>query len=196
MNIWVHLTSMNQNNWKSGASCERTPVAFKACAVVLSEGARRRSLAEASRRKYTGKYINWILWLKEKACWQVVKVYWKTRKSCREIKFFLKLIIINWQCTVPPQIDSTHARSYKTYLTHNSFSAAYYSTSVVLHEAVMYDTGNRSNTRRFCTAPNSTQTDSTRPRFNTTCFYTLLFLHKAGPAPPFPVSAHEHISGM
>ena len=30
-------------------------------------------------------------------------------------------------------------------------SRAHYSTSVVLHEAVMYDTGNRSNTRRFCT---------------------------------------------
>ena len=49
-------------------------------------------------------------------------------------------------------------------------SRAYYATSVVLREAVMYDTGNRSNTRRYCTAPNSPQTDFTRPRFNTTRF--------------------------
>ena len=88
--------------------------------------------------------------------------------------------------------------------------------NVVLHEAVMYDTGNRSNTRRFCTCfntargataqppiyhrpishvPNSTQPVSTHKFFNTTRFYTSVFLHKAGPAPPFPVSAHEYISG-
>ena len=70
---------------------------------------------------------------------------------------------------------------------------AYYSTSVVLHEAVIYDTSNRSNMRRFYTAPNSTQTDSTRPRFNTNGFYTSVFLHIAGPAPRFPVSAHEYL---
>ena len=50
---------------------------FKACAVVLSGRAKRRSWAQASRRRYMGKYINWILWLKEKACWQEDKVYWK-----------------------------------------------------------------------------------------------------------------------
>ena len=93
---------------------------------------------------------------------------------------------------------------------------AYYSTSVVLHEAAMYNTGNRSNTRRFCTCfdtarddsaqppihhkpiphvSDSTQPVSTRQFFNTTRFYTSVFLHKAGPASPFPVSAHEYISG-
>ena len=100
---------------------------------------------------------------------------------------------------------------------HTIVSArAYCSTSVVLHEAVMYDTGNRSNTRRFCTCfdiarddsaqppihhkpiphvPDSTQFVSTHQFFNTTRFYTSVFLHKAGPAPPFPVAAHEYISG-
>ena len=93
---------------------------------------------------------------------------------------------------------------------------AYYSTSVVLHEAAMYDTGNRSNTRRFCTCfdtarddsaqrpihhkpiphvPDLTQPVSTHQFFNTTRFYTSDFLHKAGPAPPFPVSTHECTSG-
>ena len=94
-------------------------------------------------------------------------------------------------------------------------SRAYYSTSVVLHEAIMYDTGNRSNTaflhmirystRRYCTGPvhhkpithvpDSTQPVSTHQFFDTTRFYTSVFLHKSGPAPPFPVSAHKHISG-
>ena len=80
----------------------------------------------------------------------------------------------------------------------------------------MYDTGNRSNTRRFCACfdtacndsaqppiyhkpiphvPDSRQPVSTHHFFNTTHFYTSVFLHKAGPAPPFPVSAHEYISG-
>ena len=77
-------------------------------------------------------------------------------------------------------------------------SRAYYSTSVILHEAVMYDTGNRSKTRRFCTCfdtarggtaqppihhkpishvPDSTQPVSTHQFFNTTRFYTSVFQH-------------------
>ena len=40
---------------------------------------------------------------------------------------------------------------------------AYYFTSVVLHEAAMYDTGNRSNTRRFCTCFDTARDDSAQP---------------------------------
>ena len=54
--------SINQNNWKSGAFGERTRAAFEACAVVLSGREKGRSWAQASRRRYMGKYINWILW--------------------------------------------------------------------------------------------------------------------------------------
>ena len=53
----VHLMSMNQNNWKSGASCERTRAAFDACAEVLSGVARRKLWAQASKMKYMRKYI-------------------------------------------------------------------------------------------------------------------------------------------
>ena len=95
---------------------------------------------------------------------------------------------------------------------------AYYSTSVVLHEAAMYDPGNRSNTRRFCTCfdtarddsaqppihhkpiphvPDSTQPVSTHQFFDTTRFYTSVFQHN-----PFlhisfstqPVSTHQFFS--
>ena len=91
-----------------------------------------------------------------------------------------------------------------------------YSTSVVLQKAAIYDADNRSNMRRFCTCfgtacddsaqppihhkpiphvLDSTQPVSTHQFFNTTRFYTSVFLHKAGPAPPFSVFAHEYISG-
>ena len=52
-------------------------------------------------------FMYWILWLKEKACWQVDKVYWKTRRSCREmVFFFLNLITINSTDRVRIIIDS------------------------------------------------------------------------------------------
>ena len=76
-------------------------------AVVLSGGARRRSWAQAPRRKYIGKYIKWTLWMKEKTCWQVDKMYWQTRRTCRDMMFFiLKLIRINWTDRVRIIIDS------------------------------------------------------------------------------------------
>ena len=51
--------------------------------------------------------INWILWLKEKACWQINKVYWKTRRLCREMMFFFfKLIMIHFTDRVQIIIDS------------------------------------------------------------------------------------------
>ena len=40
---------------------------------------------------------------------------------------------------------------------------AYYSTSVVPHEAAMYDSGRRSNTRRFCTCFDTARHDSAQP---------------------------------
>ena len=66
-------------------------------------------------RKYMGKNIYWILWLKEKACWQVETLYWQTRRSCRKMMFFfLKLITINSTDGVPIIIDlSSH--SYTVY---------------------------------------------------------------------------------
>ena len=111
-----------------------------------------------------------------------------------------------WQPTVPPQTDSTHGRSYTTYSTHNSSSTGLllykrgpirschvWHRQTIQHEAFLHML--RYSTRRYCTALNSPQTDFTRPRFNTTRFYISVFLHKAGPAPPFPVSAHEYTSG-
>ena len=80
---WVHVLSMNQNNWKSDAFCKPTRAAFEACA-------KRRSWAQTSKR-YMGKYINWILWLKEKACLHVDKVYWKQGDHVEMCFFFL-----NW----------------------------------------------------------------------------------------------------
>ena len=110
------------------------------------------------------------------------------------------------QRTVPPQTDSTHARSYTTYSTHNSSftglllhnrgptrSCYVWHRQSIQHVAFLHML--RYSTRPYCTAPNSPQTDSTRPWFNTTCFYTSVFLHKAGPVPPFPVFANEYISG-
>ena len=115
-------------------------------------------------------------------------------------------IIYKRQPTVPPQTDSTQARSYTTYSRHKSFF-----TGVLLHKRgptrscyvwhrqpiqhTVFLHMLRYCTRQYYTAPNSPQTDSTRPRFNTTRFYTSVVLHKAGPAPPFPVSTHEYISG-
>ena len=109
------------------------------------------------------------------------------------------------QPTVPPQTDSTHARSYTTYSTHNSSftglllhkrgptrSCIVWHRQPIQHAAFLHML--RYSTRRYCTAPNSPQTDFSPPRFNTTRFYTSVFLHEAGPAPPFPVSADEYIS--
>ena len=64
---------------------------------------------------------------------------------------------------------------------------AYYSTSVVLHEAAMYDTGNRSNMRRFCTCFDTACDDSAQPRIH----------HKPIPHVPDstqPVSTHQFFS--
>ena len=51
----------------------------------------------------------------------------------------------------------------------------------IQHAAILHTL--RYSTRRFCTVPNTTRTDSTRPQFNTTRFYTSLFLYHHGPAP-------------
>ena len=104
---------MNPNNWKSGASCERTCAAFEACAVLFSGSAKRKSWAQATRRRYMGKYINWILWLKEKACWQVNKVYWKQGDHVEMCSFF-KLMTINSTDRVRMIVD-TSSHSYKVY---------------------------------------------------------------------------------
>ena len=110
------------------------------------------------------------------------------------------------QPTIPPETDSTHARFYTTYSTHNSSSTGLllhkrgpirscyvWHRQPIQHEAFLHML--RYSTRRFRTAPNSPQTDSTHPRFNTVRFYTSVFLHKADPALPLTVSAHEYISG-
>ena len=76
-------------------------------------------------------------------------------------------------------------------------SRAYYATSVVLHEAVIYDTCNRSNTWRFCTCfdtargdtaqppihhkPISHVPDSTQPVSTHRFFSTKLVLHHRSP---------------
>ena len=65
--------------------------------------------------------------------------------------------------------------------------SAYYSTSVVLHEAAMYDTSNQSNTRRFCTCFDTARDDSAQPRIH----------HKPIPHVPDstqPVSTHQFFS--
>ena len=66
-------------------------------------------------------------------------------------------------------------------------SRAYDSTSVVLHKAVMYDTGNRSNTRRFCTCFDTARDDSAQRPIH----------HKPIPRVPDstqPVSTHQFFS--
>ena len=76
-------------------------------------------------------------------------------------------------------------------------SQAYYSTSVVLHEAVIYDTGNRSNTRRFCTcfdqhAAILHSPQSTTNRLNTSPIQHKRFLHISFSTQP--VFTHQFFS--
>ena len=52
----------------------------------------------------------------------------------------------------------------------------------------------QNGTRRFWAAANPTQPDSTRPRFNTTRFYTSPFLHNAAPAQHCFSFLHTNIS--
>ena len=78
----------------------------------------------------------------------------------------------NRQPTVPPQTDSTHARPYTTYSTHNSSSMglllhkrgptrSYYVWHRQPNQHAAFLHPLRYSTRQFCTASNSTQTDST-----------------------------------
>ena len=70
-----------------------------------------------------------------------------------------------------------------------------YSTSVVLHEA-MYNDGNRSNMRQFCTRFDTARRDSAQASVQITRFHTFPIQHNnPGPAPSFPVSTHDNTSG-
>ena len=78
------------------------------------------------------------------------------------------------QPTVPPQTDS-NIRS----VLRNLF--------IFVHEAAMYDTGNRSNARRFCTCFDTARDDSAQPPIH----------HKPIPRVPDstqPVSTHQFFS--
>ena len=71
-------------------------------------------------------------------------------------------------------------------------SWAYYSTSVVLHKAAIYDTGNRSNTRRFCTCFDTARDDSAQPPIHHKPIQHNPFLHINFSTQP--VSTHQFFS--
>ena len=76
-------------------------------------------------------------------------------------------------------------------------SRAYYSTIVVLHEAVMYDTGNRSNTRRFCTCFDQHAAILHSPQFTINRLHTSPIQHNPFLRISFstqPVSTHQFFS--
>ena len=129
-----------------------------------------------------------------------VRIYVKTQNGRNFVKknrwcscesSFLRVrvkIAKNRQPTIPSQTDSTHARSYTTYSTYNSSytgllhhkrgptrSCYVWHRQPIQHAAFLHML--RYSAWRYCTAPNSPQTDFTRARFNTTHFCTSVFQH-------------------
>ena len=93
----VHIFNANRNNWEYSTFVKisndwnrsTTRAEFEACIVLhtLSDRARDKTLAQALRRKYIGKYIILIFEHNQKACWQKDNVYCKAGSSRREMMF-------------------------------------------------------------------------------------------------------------
>ena len=91
------------------------------------------------------------------------------------------------RCIVPPQLI-LHPLGPTQLIQHTIVPPrAYYFTSVVLHEAAMYNTGNRSNTRRFCTCFDTARDDSAQPPIH---YKTIPHV----PDSTQPVSTHQFFS--